>query len=128
MAKSLKKYKKPPRTAREPSEKEVVLPVQRKAMAALGISPETTPVKKAKRKRPNKKHAIKEDIKQDISDTESDTRVDSGTEEGGIELLLPVSLFQACEHSGAASMRITRFMSLTLISLLPFHREMAARR
>lgn len=81
MAKSLKKYKKPPRTAREVAEEP---PAQKKAMDALGIPPKMPPVKKVARKAAPKKQVI--------SDTESEARVDSGTEEGGVHLSLPVSL------------------------------------
>lgn len=88
MAKSLKKYKKPPRSARELVVEEQTPPAQRKAMKALGIPPKMAPVKKATRK-----PAPPPIMKQVTSEDESDGRVDSGNE-GGVELELPVSTTQ----------------------------------
>jgi hypothetical protein len=83
MAKSLKKYKKPPRSAREPVEEPVTPPKQRKAMKALGIQLKAAPVKKTKAEKyaaeAEKKAAVAAQ-KVDSSEAESEKRVDSGNE------------------------------------------------
>lgn len=88
MAKSLKKYKRPPRTEREPIEDVETTPVQEEAMKALDISPNVTPVKKKTRQR-RKRAAPKSEASGD--EVEED-RVDSGVEDGALDFELPVSL------------------------------------
>lgn len=99
MAKSLKKYKRPPRSAREPAEEAQTTPAQRKATKAtraLGVAPKTAPVKCSvgeTRVPPLQKHAP--------SDDESEGPVDSGTEEIDDIFTLPVSYYSSPKHDQA---------------------------
>lgn len=91
MAKSLKKYKRPPRVDKDPAEEVEVLPQQEEAMHALELPPITAapliavPVKKKARKR--RPRAAQ---KSEISDDDYGDRVDSGNEGGGLDLQIPV--------------------------------------
>lgn len=117
MAKSLKKYKRPPRLDKEPTE-EVEMPPAQEDVRMLTMSPSTAPVKKKPRRR-----RARAAPKNEQSDEDDGGRVDSGNEGDGLDLQLPVSVVHPYNSTFTVQQGkdgCHEEMKLTSKSLLPF--------